>query len=205
MELEARALAIDDHLRHAYPDAACALRYRNAFELLVATVLSAQTTDARVNMVTATLFQRFPTAHALAGAAGCEVEAIIRPLGFFRQKTRSLLALSAQLVADHDGQVPQTLAELTQLRGVGRKTANVVLGNAFGIPAITVDTHVGRLARRMGLTDAKRPEDVERDLARLWPQQRWTMACHRMIAHGRQVCRARRANCQGCVLTQLCP
>lgn len=205
MHTTARAIAIDDCLRKAYPDARCALIYHSAFELLVATVLSAQTTDARVNQVTPTLFATYPNAAALAGADGDKLAEIIRPLGFFRQKTAALIALAAGLVENFDGQVPQTLTELTSLRGVGRKTANVVLGNAFGIPGITVDTHVGRLARRMGLTQATRPEQVERDLMACLPRSRWTMACHRLIFHGRQVCTARKPQCDSCPVQELCP
>lgn len=205
MDTAARAIAIDDCLRQAYPDASCALHYENAFQLLIATVLSAQTTDARVNTITPQLFATYPDAHALAGAHAADVEAIIRPLGFFRQKTAALIGLAAALVERFDGEVPADLRQLTALRGVGRKTANVVLGNAFHIPGITVDTHVSRLARRMGFSTATRPEAIERDLMAILPRARWTMACHRLIFHGRKVCTARKPACEACVVRRLCP
>lgn len=192
-------------LATTHPDARCALRHGSAFELLVATVLSAQTTDERVNQVTPQLFSRYPGPADLADADPADLEEILRPLGFFRAKARSLRGLGAALVADHDGEVPADLDALVRLPGVGRKTANVVLGNAFGIPGITVDTHVGRLARRLGWTAHTDPLKAERDIAALLPPERWTMACHRLIFHGRRVCHARRPACVVCPLAAICP
>jgi endonuclease-3 len=192
-------------LARTYPDAQCALRHEGPLQLLVATILSAQCTDARVNMVTPTLFARYPDARAFAEAKPRELEELIHSTGFFRNKARNLIACCRQLVARHGGQVPATMEELVPLPGVGRKTANVILGNAFGVPGIPVDTHVGRLSRRMGLTEATDPVKVERDLARLIPRQEWTMFGHRMIFHGRQVCHARKPLCEQCALAGLCP
>jgi endonuclease-3 len=190
----------------AYPDAACALDYRNPFELLCATILSAQCTDARVNLVTPVLFARYPTPEALARAKPSEVEAIIRPTGFFRNKTRSLIGMAQALVADFGGRVPQTMEELRKLPGVGRKTANVILGNAYGInEGITVDTHVTRLSRRLGLTRHDDPVKIEFDLMPLFPRDHWALISHLLIFHGRQVCVARRPRCEVCVLSDLCP
>jgi len=196
---------VDERLAEAWPDARCELDFTTPFELLVATVLSAQTTDVRVNAVTPELFERFGNPELLAGAEQEELEAILRPLGFFRAKATALRGLGAALLADHGGQVPATLKELVALPGVGRKTANVVLGNAFGIPGITVDTHVGRLARRLGWTTHNDAVKIERDIADLLPAERWTMACHRLIFHGRRVCHARRPACGACVLGDVCP
>ncbi|RPF27168.1 MULTISPECIES: endonuclease III [Georgenia] len=201
----AQALEVDRRLTLAWPDAHCELDFRTPLELLVATVLSAQTTDKRVNAVTPELFARYPDAGSYAGADRAELEDLLRPLGFFRAKAQSLMGLGAALVADHDGVVPGTLAELVRLPGVGRKTANVVLGNAFGVPGITVDTHVGRLARRLGWTEEKDPVKVESRMAELLPAEVWTMACHRLIFHGRRVCHSRRPACGACVLADLCP
>lgn len=192
-------------LTQAYPDARCELDYENAFQLLIATILSAQTTDVRVNSVTPTLFSRYPDAHALAEADRGELEEILRPLGFFRSKASSLLNVGQSLTTDWDGEVPDNLADLVKLKGVGRKTANVVLGNAFGVPGITVDTHVGRLARRLGWTREDDPVKVEKDIAQLLPESEWTMACHRLIFHGRRVCHSRTPDCQSCPITDLCP
>jgi endonuclease-3 len=190
----------------AYPDAACALDYRNPFELLCATILSAQCTDARVNLVTPVLFARYATPEALARAKPSEVEAIIRPTGFFRNKTRSLIGMAQALVADFGGRVPQTMEELRKLPGVGRKTANVILGNAYGInEGITVDTHVTRLSRRLGLTRHDDPVKIEFDLMPLFPRDHWALISHLLIFHGRQVCLARRPRCEVCVLSDLCP
>ena len=199
------AVDVDDLLRQEWPDARCELDFTTPFELLVATVLSAQTTDVRVNAVTPVLFGRFPGPAELAGAGQGELEEILRPLGFFRAKATSLRGLGAALLADHGGQVPADLDALVRLPGVGRKTANVVLGNAFDVPGITVDTHVGRLARRLGWTTAKDPVAVERDIADLVPEERWTMMCHRLIFHGRRVCHSRRPACGACVLADRCP
>jgi endonuclease III len=190
----------------AYPDAACALDYRNPFELLCATILSAQCTDARVNLVTPVLFARYPTPEALARAKPSEVEAIIRSTGFFRNKTRSLIGMAQALVADFGGRVPQTMEELRKLPGVGRKTANVILGNAYGInDGITVDTHVTRLSRRLGLTRHDDAVKIEFDLMPLFPRDHWALISHLLIFHGRQVCIARRPRCEICVLSDLCP
>lgn len=199
------AVTVDRALQRIYPDARCELDYTNPFELLVATVLSAQTTDVRVNQVTKILFARYPTAADLAGADRSEVEEILRPLGFFRAKAKSVTTLSQALLADHGGEVPGSLAELVTLPGVGRKTANVVLGNAFGVPGITVDTHVGRLSRRLGYTRETDPVKVEKDLCRLLPEEVWTMACHRLIFHGRRVCHSRNPECATCPISDLCP
>ncbi|MBD8062780.1 endonuclease III [Oceanitalea stevensii] len=201
----APAVEVDDVLTEEWPDARCELDFTSAFELLVATVLSAQTTDVRVNSVTPTLFRRWPGPAELAAAGQAELEEVLRPLGFFRAKATSLRGLAAALLADHDGEVPADLDELVKLPGVGRKTANVVLGNAFGVPGITVDTHVGRLARRLGWTENKDPVKVERDIAALVPAERWTMLCHRLIFHGRRVCHSRRPACGACVLAGVCP
>ncbi|MEW6941887.1 endonuclease III [Trueperella pyogenes] len=192
-------------LAREYPDAECALNFTNPFELLVATILSAQTTDARVNQVTPQLFARFPDPVALAGATLSELEEILHPLGFFRAKARSLSGVGRALVEIHDGVVPRTLEELVALPGVGRKTANVVLGNAFGVPGITVDTHVGRLTRRWGWTKQTDPVKAERELMDVMPREEWTMDCHRIIFHGRQVCHSRRPECGACVLADVCP
>ncbi|GAA4419643.1 endonuclease III [Georgenia halophila] len=203
--LREQALAVDALLAEAWPDARCELDFTTPLELLVATVLSAQTTDKRVNQVTPVLFDRYRDAAAYASAPREELEEILRPLGFYRAKTASLQGLSAALVAEHGGEVPGTLEQLVRLPGVGRKTANVVLGNAFGVPGITVDTHVGRLARRLGWTKEKDPVKVEQAIAELLPKEEWTMACHRLIFHGRRVCHSRRPACGACVLAELCP
>lgn len=200
-----QAEAVNELLAQAWPDARCELDFTTPLELLVATVLSAQTTDKRVNAVTPVLFARFPDAAAYAEARLEDLEEILQPLGFFRAKARSVQGIGAALVADHGGEVPRSLAELVRLPGVGRKTANVVLGNAFGIPGITVDTHVGRLARRLGWTTLKDPVKIEQQIAELLPPEEWTMACHRLIFHGRRVCHSRRPACGACVLADLCP
>ncbi|MHB1063687.1 MAG: endonuclease III [Georgenia sp.] len=200
-----QAAAVDELLTDAWPDARCELNFTTPLELLVATVLSAQTTDKRVNQVTPGLFEAYPDAGAYGAARLEDLEEVLRPLGFFRAKARSLQGLGAALVERYDGEVPGALAELVTLPGVGRKTANVVLGNAFGIPGITVDTHVGRLARRLGWTRETDAVKVESRLAELLPPQTWTMACHRLIFHGRRVCHSRRPACGACVLAGLCP
>lgn len=198
-----------DHIRQAlaklYPDAHCALHYANPLELLVATILSAQCTDERVNMVTPALFARYPDTRAYAESDQDELETLIRSTGFFRNKARNIRACCQTLVDKHGGEVPRTMAELVPLPGVGRKTANVILGNAFAVPGIPVDTHVGRLSRRMGLTKHDDPVKVEADLMKLIPAADWTMFGHRMIFHGRQVCQARKPNCAGCVVAKICP
>jgi endonuclease III len=188
-----------------HPDAHCELDFTNAFELLVATVLSAQTTDKMVNKVTPTLFAKYPDAVALAGADREELEAILKPTGFFRAKANSVIGLSQALVERFDGEVPGRLADLVTLPGVGRKTANVVLGNAFGVPGLTVDTHFGRLVRRFGWTEEEDPVKVEAEIARLIPKSEWTDFSHRVIFHGRRVCHAKKAACGACGLAQWCP
>jgi endonuclease III len=193
-------------LREEYPDATTSLDHRSPYELLVATILSAQCTDARVNMVTPELFGRYPTVSDLAAARPEEVEGIIRSTGFFRQKTRSLLGMAHAVVERHGGRVPGTMAELVKLPGVGRKTANVVLGNAFDRDeGVVVDTHVRRLAGRLGLTRETTPEKIERDLIDLVPRDQWTDLPHLFIYHGRAVCKAPRPLCDRCVLHDICP
>jgi endonuclease III len=193
-------------LKVAYPDAICALTHTNPYQLLVATILSAQCTDARVNMVTPELFRRFPDPASLASAPAGDLEAIIRSTGFFRAKARNLLAMANQVVERHDGEVPRDLEALTALAGVGRKTANVVLGTAFGISkGIVVDTHVKRLAKRLGLTAKIVPEHIERDLMQIVPRSQWVDLSHRLIHHGRRVCLARRPRCDECSLASICP
>jgi endonuclease-3 len=202
----ARAPEILTRLRAAYPDARCALDYRNAFELLCATILSAQCTDARVNLVTPALFGAYPTPETLARARQEEVEEIIKSTGFFRNKAKSLIGMAQALVADHGGEVPRTMEELRLLPGVGRKTANVILGNAYGInDGITVDTHVARLSERLGLTRHDDPAKIEQDLMPLFPRDQWGLLSHLLIFHGRQICIARRPRCGECVLSDLCP
>ena len=203
----ARARAVDDELAAVYPGARCTLDHDGPFQLLVATVLSAQTTDARVNTVTPALFEAFPDAGALAAADPGRLEALLRPLGMQRTRAERLIGLGDGLAGRFDGVVPRSREALVSLPGVGRKTANVVLGSAFGVPALTVDTHVGRLSRRLGWTASKDPVRVERDLAALWEPQRWTDGCHRLIAHGRAVCGARAPRCEECVIAEaeLCP
>ena len=202
-----RAAAVDDELARLYPGARCSLVHDGPFQLLVATVLSAQTTDRRVNALTPALFARHPDAAALAGADPEALEEELRPLGMQRTRARRLIALGAALVDSCDGAVPALRDELVALPGVGRKTANVVLGDAFGVPAITVDTHVGRLARRLGWTGAKDPLAVGGDIASLWELGRWTDGCHRRIERGFSFCRPRAPRCERCALGEkgLCP
>ncbi|MFN4259139.1 MAG: endonuclease III [Gemmataceae bacterium] len=203
--LKRRARRLVRILAQLYPDAHCALHYENPLQLLIATILSAQCTDVRVNLVTPTLFARYPDVQAFATAQPAELEKAIQSTGFFRNKARNIIACCRQIVAEHGGQVPHSLDALVRLPGVGRKTANVILGNAFDVPGITVDTHVGRLSRRLGLTTHTDPKKVEQDLMALIPKPDWTMFSHRMIFHGRQVCFARKPNCSGCKLLKLCP
>ncbi len=200
-----RARKIDRALAEAYPEARCELDFRSPFELLVVTVLSAQTTDRRVNAVSPELFAAYPDATAMAGADREDVERIVQPTGFFRAKTDAVLKLSAALVERYDGQVPGRLEDLVTLPGVGRKTANVVLGNAFGVPGITVDTHVGRLSRRFGFTEETDPVKVEHEVGALFPQRDWTMLSHHLIWHGRRVCHARNPACGACPVARWCP
>jgi endonuclease-3 len=192
-------------LAETYPDAHCELDFRTPLQLLIATILSAQCTDARVNMVTPTVFAAYPTAADLAAADRSELEALIASTGFFRAKAASLQGMAARVVEEYGGEVPGTLAELVTLPGVGRKTANVVLGNAFQTPGITVDTHFGRLSRRFGWTTQDDPEKVEAEVGSLFPRSEWTMLSHRMIWHGRRICHARKPACGACPLARLCP
>jgi endonuclease III len=200
-----RARRIDRLLAATYPDATIELDFDDPFQLLVVTVLSAQTTDRRVNAVRPTLFAAYPDARAMAAAPREHLEQIIGPLGFFRAKTDALLRLSAGLVERYDGRVPPRLDDLVTLPGVGRKTANVVLGNAFGIPGITVDTHVGRLARRLGWTDETDPVKVEHAVGALFEKRDWVMVCHRLIWQGRRVCHAKKPACGACSVARWCP
>ena len=202
---ELRAPEVNRRLAQEYPDARCALDYDSPLQLLIATVLSAQCTDERVNSVTPELFARYPEAADYAAAQRSDLESILRPLGFQRAKAGHLLGIGEKLVADFQGQVPRNVKELTSLPGVGRKTALVVLGNAFGIPGLTVDTHFSRLMQRLGLTGEKTPVKVERDIAKLVSEEEWTMFSHRVIFHGRQVCHARTPECEACVLRDMCP
>ncbi len=194
-----------DLLSRAYPEASCELDFDSPFELLVATVLSAQSTDRRVNGVTPALFARFPTPAALAEAEPSVVEEIIRPTGFYRAKTEAIIALARDVADRFDGVVPRTLEELVTLRGVGRKTANVVLGDAFGVPGITPDTHFMRVSRRLGWTAATKPDDVEAEVGALFPERDWTQVSHLLIWHGRRCCHARRPACGACPVGQACP
>ncbi|MDX6353675.1 MAG: endonuclease [Streptomyces sp.] len=200
-----RARRINRELAEVYPYAHPELDFENPFQLLVATVLSAQTTDLRVNQTTPALFAKFPTPEDMAEADPAELEQILRPTGFFRAKAKSVLGLSVALRDDFGGEVPNRLEDLVKLPGVGRKTAHVVLGNAFGAPGITVDTHFGRLSRRFGWTTSEDPERVERDVARLFPKSDWTMLSHRVIFHGRRMCHARKPACGVCPIAHLCP
>ena len=197
--------AINQALATLYPDARAELDYTSPFELLIATVLSAQSTDRRVNAVTAVLFDRYPTPLALAEADRAQVEEIIQPVGFFRNKTTAIIGLSRSLVDDFDGNVPDTLDDLVTLPGVGRKTANVVLGNAFNIPGITPDTHLIRLTNRFGWVESTKPDVVEQAVGALFPPSEWVMVCHRVIWHGRRCCHARKPACGACVVYDLCP
>ena len=202
----ARAKKIIAALRKTYPDAHCELNYSNPLELLIATVLSAQCTDKRVNQVTAELFRKYRTAADYANANTTALEQDVKSTGFFRNKTKSIQACCRKLVEQYGGKVPQTMEELVQLGGVGRKTANVVLGNAFGInEGIVVDTHVARLSHRLGLTKQKDPEKIEHDLVKLVPRAQWTMFSHWLIWHGRRRCYARNPDCLNCEIKALCP
>jgi endonuclease-3 len=200
-----RIAGIRRKLEGLYPEPACALVHDNALQLLVATILSAQCTDVRVNLVTPALFARYRDARAFAEANLPELEEMIKSTGFFRNKARNIRACCQAIVAENGGAVPATLEELVNLPGIGRKTANVILGNAFGVPGITVDTHVGRLSRRVGLSTHNDPVKVEHDLMAVLPRATWTDFSHRLILHGRQVCHARKPNCTECTLARLCP
>ncbi len=204
--LKIKAARLLRRFAQIYPDPRCGLEFQDAFELLAATVLSAQCTDARVNLVTPALFARFPDAKALAAAVPAEVEGLIRPTGFYRGKARHLIGLATAIVERHSGEVPPELDALTALPGVGRKTAHVVLGNAFGIASgVVVDTHVKRLAFRLGLTARTDPVRVEQELAALVPKSRWIIFPHWLISHGRRICTALRPRCGECPLATLCP
>jgi endonuclease III len=205
LALVRRARRINRELAALYPDAHCELDFTTPLELAVATVLSAQCTDKRVNEVTPALFARYPTAADYARADRLELEELIRPTGFFRNKTSSLIGLGAALVERFDGEVPARMADLVSLPGIGRKTANVVLGNAFGVPGLTVDTHFGRLVRRFGWTAEEDPVKVEAVVADLLPRSEWTMFSHRVIFHGRRVCHSRKPACGACPIARLCP
>jgi endonuclease III len=200
-----RARAIARGLARAYPDATCELDFRSPWELLVATILSAQCTDKMVNQVTPTLFAAYPTPVRLGAAAPAAVEALIKRTGFFRQKTKAIQAVARRLAEAHAGDVPDDMDTLTELPGVGRKTANVVLGTAFGRPAMFVDTHVRRLANRLGLTVEDDPEKIEPDLQALLPPREWTAFAHCLIHHGRRVCEARKPRCSACAVRRWCP
>jgi len=207
--VESKAAPVEEtiaRLKSAYPDARTALDWSTPLELLVATILSAQTTDVRVNSVTPNLFAKYPTAAAYAGADPAELEDDIRPTGFFRNKAKSLQGMARALVEEHGGEVPRTMEELVALPGVGRKTANVVLGNAFSIDeGVVVDTHVRRLSNRLGFTSHKVPEKIEKDLVETVPKGDWTVFSHLLILHGRSVCKARKPACGDCVVNDLCP
>jgi endonuclease III len=200
-----RARRMGRILGETYPEAHCELDFASPYQLLVATILSAQCTDARVNMVTPHVFAAYPTPADLAGADRAALESMIESTGFFRAKAASLQGMAARVVEVYDGQVPGRLKDLVTLPGVGRKTANVVLGNAFGVPGITVDTHFGRLSRRFGWTTEEDPEKVEAQVGSLFPKSEWTVLSHRMIWHGRRICHARTPACGACPLAQLCP
>ncbi|MCL1870015.1 MAG: endonuclease III [Promicromonosporaceae bacterium] len=205
LALVRRARRIDRELAVTYPDAKAELDFTTPLELLIATVLSAQTTDVRVNATTPVLFARFPDAAAYASADPAELEQLLGPLGFFRAKTRAVIGLGQALVERFDGEVPPRMADLVTLPGVGRKTANVVLGNAFGIPGITVDTHFGRLARRFGWTASDDPVRIEAEVGVLIPKKDWTMLSHHVVWHGRRRCHAKRPACGACPVAQWCP
>ncbi len=201
-----RIREILSRLAEEYAGAECALDHENAFQLLVATILSAQCTDVRVNMVTPELFRRYPTPEALAAADEEELQEIIRSTGFFRNKARNLRGAAARLVEEFGGEVPRTMEEMLQLPGVARKTANVVLGTAYGIASgVVVDTHVSRISRRLGLTEQETPEKIEADLCQVVPKRQWIDFAHQVIHHGRALCKARKPLCEDCFLTDLCP
>lgn len=202
---KAQARAIFGVLKKTYPDAHCELDFRDPLQLAVATILSAQCTDRRVNLVTPALFKKYPTARAFAAADRMELEALIAPTGFFRNKATSIIGMAQKVVHEFDGSIPGTLEELITLPGIGRKTANVILGNAFDVPGITVDTHFGRLARRFGWTEHMDPVKVERDVMALFPPKDWTMLSHVMVWHGRRRCHAKKPACGACPVANHCP
>jgi endonuclease III len=193
-------------LHEAHPDAHCALHHRNPYELLIATILSAQCTDERVNMVTPELFERYPDAARMAGAEQEEIETLIKSTGFYRNKAKNILGAARRIVSEYGGEVPDTMDDLLSLPGVARKTANVVLGNAYGkATGVVVDTHVKRLANRLGLTQSDKPDKIEKDLMALVPQDQWIDVSHLLLFHGRRVCNARKPDCPACTLRELCP
>lgn len=200
-----RVKLIDRRLAKIYPEAHCTLNFKNPLELLVATILAAQCTDARVNIVTKTLFKKYRTAKDYAQANPKVFQRDITSVGFFRNKTKSVLGCTKMLLDEHAGKVPQTMEQLLRLPGVGRKTANVILGNSFGIPGIVVDTHVGRLSGRLGLSVHSDPNKIEQDLVKIVSENRWTMFSHLLVFHGRNVCVARKPRCPECLLNDLCP
>lgn len=205
-DIEQRAAEVIRRLRRAYPDAHCALNHTNPFELLVATILSAQCTDERVNIVTENLFRKYRTPQDFASVEQSELEKDIHSTGFFRNKAKNIKAASQRLIDVYRSEVPHRMEEILTLAGVARKTANVVLGNAFGISSgVVVDTHVARLSKRLGLTTATNPEKIERDLERIVPKRNWIMFPHWMIFHGRRICNARKPKCPECVLADICP
>ncbi len=205
-ENKKRTFEITKRLKKEYPDAHCELIHANAFELLVATILSAQCTDERVNVVTANLFRKYRSPQDYLEVAQEELELDIRPTGFFRNKAKSIQGASRKIIENFGGDIPQTMEELLTLNGVARKTANVVLGNAFGIASgVVVDTHVSRLSQRLGLTENVAPEKIEKDLAELVPQTDWILFPHLLISHGRKICQARKPKCEICVLENICP
>jgi endonuclease III len=201
----ARAASVLSGLRALYPDARTELHFGTPFQLVIATLLSAQATDVSVNAATPALFERYPTPEAMAAAAPEEVEPFIRTIGLFRTKAKNAVAAARRIAEVYGGEVPRTMDELLTLPGVGRKTANVVLSNAFGLPAIAVDTHVGRLSRRLGFSKHQGPDGVERDLMRLFPSEEWVFLHHALILHGRRVCMARAPRCAACAVSALCP
>ncbi len=205
MKTKKQAIALLEKLEQIYPDAHCALNYKNPWQLLVATILSAQCTDKRVNIVTVELFRTFSTPQQLAAATQQQVEDIIRTTGFFRNKAKNLIHCAEQLLQYHQGNVPDNLEALVALSGVGRKTANVVLGNAYQVPGMVVDTHVKRLARRFGWTKADAPEKIEIELGKLLPETTWIQCSHTLIAHGRACCKAPTPICSACPIVELCP
>lgn len=200
---QAKKVALE--LANLYPEAHCALEHQTPFQLLIATILSAQCTDKMVNRVTPALFARFPDPAAFAAADLEEVESYIKSTGFYHNKAKNIIACSQAILRDHAGQVPSNLEALTALPGVGRKTANVVLGDAFGVPGVVVDTHVHRLSRRLGLTKLDTPVQIEQDLMLLFPPEEWTLLGHRLIFHGRQVCDAKKPKCEVCTMASFCP
>lgn len=205
-DVQLKPLEILERLKDKYPDAHCALNHKNAFELLIATVLSAQCTDVRVNLVTPELFRKFPTPQKMSAAPVEEIERLVQSTGFFRSKAKNIKSASHDIVTKHSGDVPRTMEELSSLAGVGRKTANVVLGNAFGLATgVVVDTHVGRLSYRLGWTKSDNPIQIERDLIKLFPESEWILLSHLLISLGRDLCRARNPRCSECFLFDACP